>query len=235
MIIVPVNSFLSEYDFSEGCMIPFDKDLEWTSFDVVNKIRNTIKVRKVGHAGTLDPLASGLVLLCTGKYTKKLNDLMGLEKEYTGTITFGKTTPSYDLETEASISGDPSQLTIDLIRDAAQQFVGEIEQIPPIYSAIKVDGERAYKKARKNEEAKMKARVVHIRELEILDYRNATATFRMVCSKGTYVRSLAHDLGQHLKVGAHLSSLRRTRIGQYQLSQAWKVSQFVESFKKVVQ
>lgn len=232
MIILNANCPISGIDFAEGCLIPFDKDPHWTSFDVVNKIRNTVRVRKVGHAGTLDPLADGLVLLCTGKYTKKLNELMGLEKEYTGSITFGQVTPSYDLETELTVSGNTSELTINDIREASRHFLGEIDQIPPIYSAIKVDGERAYKKARKKEPAKLLPRKVTISELEIISFENPTAHFRLVCSKGTYVRSLAHDLGEQLKVGAHLSKLTRTRIGEFQLSSAWKVGAFVEAVKK---
>ena len=231
MITATSETNLTEIDFAEGCVIPVDKDVTWTSFDVVNKIRNALPVRKVGHAGTLDPLATGLVLVCSGKYTKRLNELMGQEKEYTGTITLGHTTPSYDLETPLAFVADPMQLSEDEIAEAANQFKGEIQQVPPIYSAIKIDGERAYKKARKKEAAKLNPREVKISLFEITSIALPHLSFRLICSKGTYVRSLAHDMGKLLKVGGHLSQLRRTRIGEFEVNSAWNVIEFVTSYR----
>ncbi len=235
MIIATVNSALSKIDFVEGCVIPVDKDTDWTSFDVVNKIRHALPVRKVGHAGTLDPLATGLVLVCAGKYTKRINELMGKEKEYTGSITLGHTTPSYDLETPLEFAGDPSKLNDSEIVETAEKFCGGILQVPPIYSAVKVNGERAYKKARKNEATKLEPRAVEIKRFKITRIELPTIYFELVCSKGTYVRSLAHDLGNALKVGAHLSSLRRTRIGEFNVESAWNVNNFVSAYRNLQQ
>ena len=232
MKIAQLDTDLQDIDFQEGCMIPIDKDAGWTSFDVVNKLRQNLPVKKVGHAGTLDPLATGLVLICTGKYTKKLNDLMYQEKEYTGTITFGQTTPSFDLETPLEDSGDYTTIDPSAIQDAAKEFIGIIDQVPPIFSAIKINGQRAYKKARKNEEAQLQARQVEIKNFEIVEIGLPDVTFKLQCSKGTYVRSLAHDLGQKLSVGAHLSSLRRTAIGNYRVENAWNIQNFVSAYRK---
>ena len=233
MIIASANSSLANIDFAEGCVIPVDKDLDWTSFDVVSKIRNALPVRKVGHAGTLDPLATGLVIVCSGKYTKRLEELMGYEKEYTGIITLGQTTPSYDLETPLEFCADPSHLTKEDILTAIEQFRGPIQQVPPIYSAIKIDGERAYKKARKKEAAKLNPRKVLISKFEITQIELPHVHFLLTCSKGTYVRSLAHDLGQVLSVGAHLSGLRRTRIGDFKVESAWNVKNFVATYRNL--
>ncbi|MDA0194306.1 MAG: tRNA pseudouridine(55) synthase TruB [Bacteroidetes bacterium] len=222
---------LSSIDFTEGCVIPIDKDLNWTSFDVVNKIRNTIPVRKVGHAGTLDPLASGLVLLCTGKYTKKINELMGQDKEYEGSLVLGKTTASVDLETPLEDGGDYNDITDNDIQEAVKTFIGKIAQVPPIYSAIKVDGERAYKKARKNEKPKLEAREVRIDEFSITKINLPQLHFKLICSKGTYVRSLVRDMGDLLGCGAYLESLRRTKIGDYNVMDAWTVGEFVNSYR----
>ncbi len=230
MIIATSNSTLSNIDFTEGCVILIDKDPDWTSFDVVNKIRNTLPVRKVGHAGTLDPLATGLVIVCSGKYTKRLNDFMGQEKEYTGTISLGTTTPSFDLETPLEVFADPSNLSDSEIIEATKQFCGIIQQVPPIYSGVKVDGERAYKKARKKETTILSPRQVEVKQFEITQIELPLIHFELVCSKGTYVRSIAHDLGQVLKVGGHLSSLRRTRIGEFNVESAWNVQNFVSSY-----
>ncbi|MCP2044113.1 tRNA pseudouridine(55) synthase TruB [Pontibacter sp. HSC-36F09] len=208
------------YNFETGEILLLDKPLTWTSFDVVKKVRNTLRVKKIGHAGTLDPLASGLLILCTGKFTKRIDEIQAQEKEYTGTITLGQTTPSYDLETPVSESKDISHLTPADIQAASDSFVGTIEQIPPIYSAVMIDGKRAYDLARKGKEAEMKPRTVTIKAFEITNIEGAVISFKVICSKGTYIRSLAHDLGQKLGVGAHLSALVRTRIGEYKLEDA---------------
>ncbi|MDO6391157.1 tRNA pseudouridine(55) synthase TruB [Pontibacter sp. BT731] len=208
------------YNFEAGEILLLNKPLTWTSFDVVKKVRNTLRVKKIGHAGTLDPLASGLLILCTGKFTKRIDEIQAQEKEYTGTITLGQTTPSYDLETPVSESKDISHLTPADIQAAADSFVGTIEQIPPIYSAVMIDGKRAYDLARKGKEAEMKPRTVTIKVFEIIGIDGAVISFKVICSKGTYIRSLAHDLGQKLGVGAHLSALVRTRIGEYKLEDA---------------
>ncbi|WP_114782280.1 tRNA pseudouridine(55) synthase TruB [Botryobacter ruber] len=208
------------YDFEAGEILLIDKPLTWTSFDVVKKVRNILRVKKIGHAGTLDPLASGLLILCTGKFTKRIDEIQAQEKEYTGTITLGQTTPSYDLETEVSEAKDISHLTPEDIRNAAASFEGTIEQVPPLYSAVMIDGKRAYALARKGKTAEIKARPVTIKTFEISAVEGAVVHFKVICSKGTYIRSLAHDLGQKLGVGAHLSALVRTRIGDYKLEDA---------------
>ncbi|MBF8964572.1 tRNA pseudouridine(55) synthase TruB [Pontibacter sp. FD36] len=216
------------YNFEAGEILLLDKPLTWTSFDVVKKVRNTLRVKKIGHAGTLDPLASGLLILCTGKFTKRIDEIQAQEKEYTGTITLGQTTPSYDLETPVSESKDISHLTPEDIQAAANSFVGTIEQIPPIYSAVMIDGKRAYDLARKGKEAEMKPRTVTIKAFDITNIEGAVISFKVICSKGTYIRSLAHDLGQKLGVGAHLSALVRTRIGEYKLEDALTIEDIQE-------
>ena len=175
-----------------------NKPLEWTSFDVVKKVRGILQIKKIGHAGTLDPLATGLLILCTGKMTKRIDEFQAQEKEYTGKLVLGQTTPSYDLETTPSTPKDISSINAALIKQKASKFIGEIEQVPPIHSAVKVDGKRAYKLARAGQEAKLKARKVTISEFEITKIELPEVSFRIVCSKGTYIRSLAHDLGQEL-------------------------------------
>ena len=217
-----------DYNFEAGEVLLLNKPLTWTSFDVVKKVRNTLRVKKIGHAGTLDPLASGLLILCTGKFTKRIDEIQAQEKEYTGTITLGQTTPSYDLETPVSESKDISHLTPADIQSAADSFVGTIEQIPPIYSAVMIDGKRAYDLARKGKEAEMKPRTVTIKAFEITNIDGAVVSFKVICSKGTYIRSLAHDLGQKLGVGAHLSALVRTRIGDYKLEDALTIEDIQE-------
>ncbi|WP_299701008.1 tRNA pseudouridine(55) synthase TruB [uncultured Pontibacter sp.] len=216
------------YNFEAGEVLLLNKPLTWTSFDVVKKVRNTLRVKKIGHAGTLDPLASGLLILCTGKFTKRIDEIQAQEKEYTGTITLGQTTPSYDLETPVSESKDISHLTPEDIQAAANTFVGTIEQIPPIYSAVMIDGKRAYDLARKGKEAEMKPRTVTIKAFDITNIEGAVVSFKVICSKGTYIRSLAHDLGQKLGVGAHLSALVRTRIGEYKLEDALTIEDIQE-------
>lgn len=229
--------------FSQGKVILIDKPLTWSSFDVVNKIRYAIKKYeqkkkvKVGHAGTLDPLATGLLILCSGKMTKQIDEFQGQEKEYIAQITFGFTTASYDLETELENPKDVSNLTLEKIEAALKDFQGEIDQIPPIFSAIQVEGKRAYQSAREGEEVKLKSRKVMISELEILEsnlsQNEAIISLRIVCSKGTYIRSLAHDLGQKLETGAHLSSLRRTKIGDFKIEDAQTIEQFLEKWKPI--
>lgn len=226
-------------DFLEGKTLLFDKPLEWTSFQVVNKVRwlirkqYNIKKIKVGHAGTLDPLATGLLLICTGKATKTINVLQGQIKEYTGTIQLGSTTPSYDLETEIDNTFPTNHITEDLILKCTEQFLGEVEQFPPIFSALKKDGKRLYEYARKGEEVEVKSRKIQINEFEItaIDLKNMTLNFRVVCSKGTYIRSLAHDFGKALKSGGHLTILRRTKIGNYSVKSALTLSDFENSIK----
>ncbi len=204
-----------------------DKPLNWTSFDVVKKVRGKFKLKKVGHAGTLDPLATGLLILCTGKKTKQINEFMELEKEYSGSFTIGATTPSFDLETEPENFIDISQITEEDCYKVVELFKGDIEQTPPMYSAIKVEGVRAYELARKGEEVKLKIRTVHISNFDIkCDFPEIH--FNVVCSKGTYIRSLARDFGHALKVGAYLSSLRRERIGHYNVNDAVSVEKLME-------
>lgn len=200
-----------------------DKSLRWTSFDVVKKMRNLLKVKKVGHAGTLDPLATGLLIVCTGRMTKQINEFMGLEKEYTGIIELGKTTPSYDLETSVDQEYNIDHINQDRIEETAKQFHGEIWQKPPIYSAIKVKGDRLYEKARKGEKVKIEPRKVNIFDFEITRINLPQVEFRLVCSKGFYVRSLARDFGEALGVGAYLSALRRTRIGHFKIEDAYTI------------
>lgn len=225
-----------EYEplFKEGVVILIDKPFNWTSFAVVNKVRyrlskiEGVKRIKVGHAGTLDPLATGLLILCTGKYTKMIDQFQGMKKRYTGTITLGSTTPSYDLETEIDHNFPTDHLSEEMIRGQAQKFVGAIQQKPPIYSAIKSGGERLYKKARRGESIEIKAREVVVDDFEIVNIEMPEVDFKLDCSKGTYVRSLAHDLGQALDTGAHLSRLRRERIGEYDVSDAWNLKELIE-------
>jgi tRNA pseudouridine55 synthase len=208
-------------EFLTGQVLLVDKPLEWTSFQVVNKlkyyVRNKFDLKKfkIGHAGTLDPLATGLLIICTGKMTKSIDTFQGQDKEYTGTITLGATTPSYDLETEEDQQFPLDNITPEQIQACTQSFLGEITQVPPIFSALKIDGKRAYKAARLGEEIKMKARQVHIREFEVNSDGFPDINFRIVCSKGTYIRSIAKDFGDALDNGAHLSALRRTKIGSH--------------------
>ena len=220
-------------DFNNGQVLLIDKPLGWTSFQVVNKIRWEIKQRfnlkkiKVGHAGTLDPLATGLLILCTGKFTKKIDEFQAQEKEYIGTFTIGSTTPSYDLETEIDKTYPIEHINSDLIQKAIKQFVGIIEQKPPIFSAIKKDGKRLYELARAGETTKIKSRKVTISEFEITNIDLPQIDFRVVCSKGTYIRSLAYDFGLALKSGAHLSALRRTKIGDFDVKNAKTIDTFI--------
>ncbi|MFN6947034.1 MAG: tRNA pseudouridine(55) synthase TruB [Cytophagaceae bacterium] len=217
------------FDFENGEVLLIDKPLEWTSFDVVKKIRNTIKLKKIGHAGTLDPLATGLLILCTGKFTKRIDFYQSEEKEYTGKMVIGQTTPSFDLETAVDSTTDISQITSAQIREKSLPFIGIQEQIPPIYSAVKINGERSYNKARRGEDVVMKSREVHIKEFEITDINLPEISFRLVCSKGTYVRSLVRDFGISLGVGAYMSELRRTRIGEFTVGNAYSLEGFLKA------
>lgn len=213
--------------FQEGKLLLIDKPREWTSFDAVNKLRYTLKIKKIGHAGTLDPLATGLLIIGTGKFTKKLNELQGLDKEYEGVFEIGKTTPSYDLETEFDSENDISQISNQDVLDAAQKLTGFQNQMPPVYSAIRVKGKRAYKSARQNEEVKLDPRPVTVHEFEVKKIDGAEVHFRISCSKGTYIRSIAHDLGEILGVGAYLKTLRRTAVGEYRIEEAVALEDFV--------
>ncbi len=221
-------------DYKNGQLILIDKPLEWTSFQVVNKIRwlirkqFNIKKIKVGHAGTLDPLATGLLIICTGKFTRKIENYQAREKEYTGTFTLGATTPSYDLETEIDNTFDISEITENDINKASQQFIGEIQQRPPVFSALKKEGKRLYEFARAGEEVEIPSRTVHISAFEITRIDLPKVNFRVVCSKGTYIRSLAHDFGKALNNGAYLSALRRTKIGEFSVEDAISIEAFEE-------
>jgi len=206
-------------------MILINKPIGWTSFDVVNKLRYKLKIKKIGHAGTLDPLATGLLILCTGKMTKRIDEFQAQEKEYTGKFILGQSTPSHDLETEVTEVKDVTPITDDQIHLAAKKFTGVIQQIPPLHSAIKVDGKRAYKLARKGSDLELKSREVTVSEFEITSIQKPEVYFRIVCSKGTYIRSLARDFGKELGVGAYLTGLCRTRIGEFKLTDALTIDQ----------
>ena len=228
---------MTEEAYKNGQVLLIDKPLEWTSFQAVNKIRWHIKQRfqikkiKVGHAGTLDPLASGLLIICTGKQTKEIHVYQGQEKEYTGTITIGATTPSYDLETEIDNTFPTAHITKELIHDTTKQFLGEIDQKPPIFSAIKKEGKRLYELARKGEATEIKSRKVTIDEFEITNINLPNIDFRVVCSKGTYIRSLAYDFGKALHSGGHLSALRRTKIGAFSVEKAKSIEDFIKTLE----
>lgn len=211
----------------EGEVILIDKPLTWTSFDVANKLKRACKFKKIGHAGTLDPLATGLLILCTGKKTKQIDTYQAQEKEYTGTFILGKTTPSIDLETEFDGEFPVEHITTEILENARLQFLGNIEQSPPIYSAVKVDGERLYKKARRGETLEIKKRSVEISLFEIDSTQFPSINFRIICSKGTYIRSIVRDFGQMAGSGAYLSALCRTRIGSYELQNAWNLTDFI--------
>lgn len=215
------------FDFQSGQIILIDKPLDWTSFDVVNKLKHATKA-KTGHAGTLDPLATGLVILCTGKFTKRIQELQDQEKEYTGTICLGATRPSYDQETDIDQTYNTAHITPELIHEATKQFLGEIDQIPPIFSAIKMDGKTAYNLARKGKEVEMKSRRITIYELEITGIEMPMVHFRVRCSKGTYIRSLAYDFGRALNSGAYLHNLRRTQSGPHRVEDAWTIPEITE-------
>lgn len=223
------------FNFTEGELLLINKPYSWTSFDVVGKIRNSFKPLKlkVGHAGTLDPLATGLLILCTGKFTKKIDEYQAQEKEYTGTLILGATTPSYDLETPVDQTFDISYLTSDHVSAACRRFIGELEQYPPAHSAVKVSGERLYEKARRGEHVELKSRKVIITAFELTRIELPEVDFRVVCSKGTYIRSLVYDFGKALNNGAYLSALRRTRNGEFNIADAFEVMELVTHIRKL--
>jgi tRNA pseudouridine55 synthase len=230
-----VKSFSNINEFAEGQLLLVNKPYKWTSFDVVGKIRNAFKPLKlkVGHAGTLDPLATGLLIICTGKMTKQIDTFQAEEKEYTGTFILGATTPTYDLESEPEQKLPIEHITEDQIREATKQFTGDIQQYPPAHSAVKIDGERLYEKARRGEEVELRVRNVTISEFEITRIELPEVDFRVVCSKGTYIRSLADDFGKALDNGAYLSRLRRTRSGDFKSEDAWEIMELVNTIKKI--
>lgn len=227
---------MSAEDYLNGQIILIDKPLHWTSFQAVNKMKYALinkvglpKKFKIGHAGTLDPLASGLLLVCTGKFTKRISELQGQAKEYTGTFYIGATTPSYDLETEIDETFDTSHIDESLINETVKQFLGEIDQKPPIFSAIKKDGIRLYEHARAGESVEIETRKTTVHEFEITRIALPYVDFRVVCSKGTYIRSLAYDFGKAINSGAHLTALRRTKIGNFDVIEATDVTLFEQN------
>ena len=228
---------MTEEDYKNGQVLLIDKPLTWTSFQVVNKLRWEIRQRfnikkiKVGHAGTLDPLATGLLIICTGKQTKQIDSYQGQVKEYTGTFTVGGTTPSYDLETAVEETFPTAHISEELLHKTTEQFTGEIQQKPPIFSAIKKDGKRLYELARKGETTEIKERTVTVSKFELTNINLPEVAFRIICSKGTYIRSIAFDFGRALNSGAHLSALRRTKIGDFSVDKALSVEEFIEQLK----
>jgi tRNA pseudouridine55 synthase len=228
------------YDFLAGEILLFDKNLEWTSFDLVQRVRNSlcrkigIKKLKVGHAGTLDPLASGLMILCTGKATKQIESLQQKEKEYVATFKLGATTPSYDLETEENSRTDISFLTQSEIEMVLASFEGETDQVPPVFSAIKINGKRAFDYARNGQEPDLKSRKIVLGPIEIITCELPLITVKITCSKGTYIRSLARDIGEKLRCGAYLTALRRTKIGEYSIDDALTIDYFLKNIDKFV-
>jgi tRNA pseudouridine55 synthase len=230
-----MSEFKKSYDFINGEVLLFNKDLNWTSFDLVSKVRNAlyrktgIKKLKVGHAGTLDPLATGLMILCTGNATKQIESLQLQEKEYFATLRLGATTPSFDMETKEDSNKDFSHVTEELVLSALKKFEGETEQIPPVFSAVKVKGKRAFEYARKGEELKLQPKKIVISILELISCELPILKIRIVCSKGTYIRSLARDIGAELKCGAYLTALHRTRIGVFRIDNAMTVDSFAEN------
>jgi tRNA pseudouridine55 synthase len=229
------EKLFSEFNFTEGELLLINKPYKWTSFDVVGKIRNAFKPikLKVGHAGTLDPLATGLLIICTGKMTKKIDEFQAQQKEYTGTMILGANTPSYDLETEIDEVFDIKQLDEENIRANTKQFTGDIDQYPPPHSAIKMDGERLYMKARRGETIALKTRKVSISQFEITRIELPEVDFKVVCSKGTYIRSLVHDFGRTLNNAAHLQALRRTKSGDYDIENAFEVMELVNHIRQL--
>lgn len=226
--------FETDKDFQEGALLLFNKPYEWTSFDLVNKVKFKIKHKyrfkkiKVGHAGTLDPLATGLLIVCVGKYTKKIDSYQTQVKEYIATMQLGATTPSFDLETEIDEKYPTEHITRELVDETLKGFIGEIQQRPPDYSAVKVNGKRAYEYARKGQEVEIKKKTLAIDEIEVLEFDQNTLKIRVVCSKGTYIRALARDIGQKLNSGAHLTALERTKIGDFHVKDALEIEEFIK-------
>ncbi len=229
------NTYSNIQEFAEGQLLLVNKPYKWTSFDVVGKIRNAFKPLKlkVGHAGTLDPLATGLLIICTGKMTKQIDSFQAEEKEYTGTMVLGATTPTYDLESEPEQQFPTDHITSEQINEACKQFLGDIQQYPPAHSAVKVDGERLYEKARRGEEVELRLRNVTISGFEITRIELPEVDFRVVCSKGTYIRSLVSDFGKALNNGAYLSRLRRTRSGSFKVEDSWEVMEIVNVIREL--
>lgn len=223
----------------EGEILYIDKPLHWTSFDAVKRVRSImsrrlkIKKIKVGHAGTLDPLATGVMIVCTGKATKRIDELQAHTKEYVATIALGATTPSYDLETEIDATYSTEHITREMVEEVLKKFTGRIEQVPPAFSACKIDGKRAYKMARKGKEVELKAKILVIDEIELLEYSQQSIVVRVVCSKGTYIRALARDIGAALNSGGHLTALRRTRVGDVKVEECLTVEQAVEMLNNI--
>ncbi|WP_411275328.1 tRNA pseudouridine(55) synthase TruB [Daejeonella sp.] len=222
-----------EFNFSEGEMLLINKPYKWTSFDVVGKIRNAFKPikLKVGHAGTLDPLATGLLIICTGKLTKKIDEFQAQQKEYTGTMILGACTPSYDMETEVNETFETSHISDNLLHENTKQFIGDLDQLPPVHSAVKVGGERLYLKARRGENVELKTRKVSISQFEITRIELPEIEFRVVCSKGTYIRSLVYDFGRAIDNGAYLSALCRTKSGNYNVTDSFGVMELVNHIR----
>ncbi len=220
--------------FEEGQVLLIDKPLQWTSFDAVRKIRNIIRIKKVGHAGTLDPLATGLLIICTGKFTKRINEYMAQEKEYTGSITLGATTPTFDLESEPTDFKPVENISEEDIKSATEKFIGEIMQVPPAHSAIKQDGKRVYELARQGIEVVMQPRRITIHKFDIGKIEMPIIYFKVVCTTGTYIRSLANDFGKELGCGGYLSSLRRTRIGEFEVKNAITPQQFEVNAREIL-
>lgn len=224
-------------DFITGEILGIDKPLGWTSFDAVKRVRGGIQHRlhlkkfKVGHAGTLDPLATGVLILCTGRATRRIEELQNVDKEYIATLKLGETTPSFDLETEVDATYPWEHITREMVEEVIPDFTGEIMQVPPVFSAVKVDGKRAYNLARKGKEVKLKAKPLQINEMELIDFKLPEVTLRIVCSKGTYIRALARDLGEALGSGAHLIALRRTRVGEIKVADCLSIEETLEKIK----
>ena len=235
-----MESSIEGYDFQKGEVLLFDKQLDWTSFDLVRKLRNIlykvtgVKKIKVGHAGTLDPKATGLMIICTGKETKNIDSYQAKEKEYVATIKLGATTPSFDLESAEDATFPTGHITLELVEKTLAGFIGENDQVPPLFSAVKVEGKRAYLHARAGSDMVLQAKKITIYELEVLNFSKEEIVLRIVCSKGTYVRSLARDLGIALESGAYLIGLCRTRIGELKLENAWSLEKFLEKINENV-
>ena len=225
---IPIDPAIQQ-PYADGKVILINKPMHWTSFDVVRKLRSLIQIKKIGHAGTLDPLATGILIVCTGKFTKKINEYMAQEKEYTGSITLGAVTPTYDLESEPEQQKDFSFVTNDMLQTATEKFVGDIQQLPPMFSAIKKDGVALYELARRGEEVELKPRSIHIKSFEIISIELPVVYFKVICSTGTYIRSLANDYGAALGCGGYLSSLCRTRIGEFKNEDAMGMEDFEKS------
>lgn len=230
---LPSPTTTNNFDFAAGNLLLVDKPLGWTSFDVINKLRYAIKRKlgvkkfKIGHAGTLDPLATGMLNICTGKWTKRLQELQGLDKVYTGTVTLGATTDSYDAEQPVNATYPTEHITDQLVEEAAARLTGDLQQLPPIYSAIKVDGQPLYKRARNGEQVEVKPRPVTVHAFEITRIELPEVDFKISCSKGTYIRSLAHDLGKELNSGGYLTALRRTEVGPYAEGDMWELDELL--------